>query len=118
MSAFYDEMLIVATELLTEFGAPVTINVLTGNAYDPVTLTNDETFTDSIGNGVTVPISAKEMQNSLVMAGDMKLIIENIALAPTVGSTVTNNGIKYRVEMVEPLSPAGTNLIYTCMLRK
>jgi len=46
------------------------------------------------------------------------LIIENVALAPTVGSTVTNNGIKYRIEMVEPLSPAGTNLIYTCMLRK
>ena len=118
MSAFYDEMLIVATELLAEFGAPVTLGVLTGNTYDPVTLTNGETFADSIGNGVTVPISAKEMQNSLVMAGDMKLIIENVALAPTVGSTVTNNGIKYRVEMVEPLSPAGTNLIYTCVLRK
>ena len=44
MSAFYDEMLIVATELLAEFGAPVTINVLTGNTYDPVTLTNGGDF--------------------------------------------------------------------------
>lgn len=118
MSAFYDDMLIVATELLAEFGAPVSINVLSDNTYDPVTLTNGETFTDSIGNGVTVPISAKEMQNSLVLMGDVKLIIENIALAPTVGSKVINNGIEYRVEMVEPLNPAGTNLIYTCMLRK
>ena len=116
--SFYGGLQETASRLLARLGAPVTVSVLTDNAYDPVTLTNGETFTDSIGNGVTVPISAKEMQNSLVLMGDVKLIIENVSLAPTVGSKVINNSIEYRVEMVEPLNPAGINLIYTCMLRK
>ena len=116
--SFYSGLQETASRLLAKYGKPVTVSVLTGNGYDPVLLTNTETFEDVTGNGVTVPVSAKEMQNSLVLMGDLKLIIENITPAPTVGSTIVNNGIKYRVEMADPLTPANTNLIYTCMLRK
>lgn len=116
--SFYGGLQQTASKLLAKFGKPVTVSVLTGNGYDPVLLTNTETFEDVIGNAVTVPISAKEMQDSLILAGDIKLIIENITPAPTVGSTIVNNGIKYRAEMIEPLNPADTSLIYTCIMRK
>jgi len=118
MSAFYDGLQSTASRLLKKFGKSITVQVLTGSTYDPATLGNISTFSDSTGFGVTVPIKSSEVDGSLILTGDVKLIIENISLAPVVGSMVVNNSITYRVEMSEPLNPADTNLIYTCMLRK
>lgn len=118
MSDFYSGLQSTAKRLLQKFGKPVTVQVLTGQVDNPITMGKDLTFTDSIGDGVTVPIKNSEIDGSLILSGDVKLIIENIDLAPVVGSKVINNGITYRVQMFEPLNPADTNLIYTCMLRK
>lgn len=118
MSFDYVKMQETASRLLEKFGYSITVQVLTGQSYDPVLMSKTLDFTDSIGFGVTVPIKNSEADGSLILMSDIKLIIENISLSPTVGSFVTTKGTKYRVESVMPLNPAETNLIYTCILRK
>lgn len=118
MSAFYDKMQDTARKLLARFGASVTINVLTGNNYDGVTFQDDKTYSDTSGNGVFLNINKTDMQNTLVLTTDTKLIIENLSIEPTIDSTVTRNGELLKVIAIEPLNPAETNLIYTIMLRK
>ena len=115
---FYSGLQDTARRLLKKFGKNVTVQVLTNQVADPITMSNNLTFTDSTGFGVTIPIKNGEADGSLILESDLKLIIENIDLEPVVGSKVTNNGITYRVMSFSPLNPADTNLIYTCILRK
>ena len=114
MSFDYAKMKSTASRLLKKFGKPITIQVLTGEADDPVTMSKVSTYTNSTGYGVTMPIKSNEVDGSLILASDVRLIIENIDLEPVVGSLYDG----YRVVSVMPLKPANTNLIYTCILRK
>ena len=116
--SFYIGLQLASSRLLKKFGKSITVQVLTGQSYDPATKADTPTYTDSIGFGVTVPVRNSEVDDNLILKSDIKLIIENISLEPVVGSIVVNNGITYRVTMFEPLSPADTNLIYKVMLRK
>lgn len=119
MSKFdYDAMQATASRLLDKFGSQTTVRVVTGKTYNPATGSNDKTYTNATGNGVTVNFRNSEIDGDLVRSSDIKLIIENLTTEPVVDSEVTVRGGVYRVMDVMPLNPAGTNLIYTLQLRK
>lgn len=118
MSAFYDDMQAVASELLAEVGAPVTVQVMTNGAYDPVLKTKVKAYAPTTGNGVFLNIKNNDTENSLVLTTDTKLLIENLSIVPTVDSTVVRNGETLTVIHFEPLSPTDTVLIYNIYLRK
>lgn len=118
MSFNYGPLKNTASRLLKKFGKPITINVLTGQNNDPVTGGKNPTYTDTTGNGVTLAYQGKEIDQSLIRTGDIKLIIEDLDIEPVVGSTTTVSSDLYRVDAVEKVSPGPVNLIYIIRLRK
>ncbi len=107
-----------ASRLLKKFGKSITVQVPTGKVSNPATMSNDVTYTESTGYGVTLGFKNSEVDGTLILKSDIKLIIENIDLEPIRGSLVSVKGNEYRVQSVMPLNPADINLIYTCVLRR
>jgi len=107
-----------ASKLLKRFGRSITIRVLTGKTFDIPTQTNTPTYSDVTGNGVTLDFKNSEIDGSLILSSDIKLIIENLTVEPVIDSTTTIDGVAYRVSSVMLTEPAGVNIVYKIGLRK
>ena len=118
MSFDYAKMQATAKRLLKRFGKSITVIVLTGKPYDAATRTNTPVYTDSIGYGVKTNFNNSEIDGSLILSSDIKLIIENLDLRPVIDSLVTLSGVEYRVSSVGVVEPADINLVYVLGLRK
>lgn len=114
MSFDYAKMQATASRLLANFGAPITVQIVTGVAVDVEAGAKVKTYTNATGSGVMLNYRNSEVNGDLVHTSDKKLIIENLSVEPVVDSKVGD----YRVMNVMPLNPAGTNLMYTLQLRK
>lgn len=122
MSEFYDEMQVVALELITEFGLPVTLRTVTPGGYDPETSeTTPETITEQVGQGILIDYTGQEFQtNSLIQRGDkkLKLAAKGLTSAPSLLSKVIADGKTYSiVPPLKEISPAGTPLLYELQVR-
>ena len=119
MTAFnYPKMQATASRLLKRFGKSITVNVLTGKTFDASTRTNTPTYSDVIGYGVKATFNNREIDGSLILSSDIKLIIENLSLRPVIDSLVTLSGVEYRVSSVGVVEPADLNIVYILGLRK
>jgi hypothetical protein len=76
--------------------------------------------------GVILPLSPFAKQgNSNIVAGDQQCLLAaedvsgNTISAPQVGGTVTDaNGKAWAIIAVEPLSPAGTDVLHDLVVRR
>jgi hypothetical protein len=59
-----------------------------------------------------------EIDGARIRSGDKKLMIEAGVAVPKAGDGLTVEGVAHRVEEVWPLSPAGTDLMYTVQARR
>jgi len=75
--AFYDEMAVMALEMITEFGQPVTIRATTVGEYDPEAGSAPPDSTkEQTAQGILLDFTGQEFQNnSLIKQGDKKLKI-------------------------------------------
>ena len=75
--AFYDEMAVMALEMITEFGQPVTISKTEPGEYDPETGGDSPGATiEQTAQGILLDFTGQEFQNnSLIKQGDKKLKI-------------------------------------------
>lgn len=118
-TAFYAEMQVVAQELLTDFGQPVTLIIegSAGGGYDasgdPLPATPDVSV---VGVGAALDYTLNEIDGTVIQSGDCKLLYKGDA--PQIGMVVTLLGNKWRVIDVMPLQPGGIVVMYTCQLRK
>lgn len=120
--AFYDEMAVMALELIKEFGMQVTLRTVTPGTYDPeASETTPETITEQVGQGILADYTGLEFQaNSLIQAGDkkLKLAAKGLASAPSLLSKVIADGKTYTiVPPLKEISPAGTPLLYELQVR-
>ena len=119
MSKFnYVKMQATASRLLKKFGQSITIRVLTGETLDLSTQSKVSTYTDTTGNGVTLNFNNNEIDGSLILTTDIKLVIENLDIEPIINSITTIDSVTYRVSSVNPVNPEGTNIVYKIGLRK
>lgn len=127
MTEFYDDMASTAAEMIGEFGQAVTLTRSVPGAYNPTTGTNGAaTVTTQSCLAVEEAYKAREIDGTLIKAGDKKLILSPqtaagaTVTAPTEGDTVTFAGDAdpWTIKSVEPLSPGGTALLYTLQLRR
>ena len=132
--AFYDEMAVMALEMITEFGQPVTISKTEPGEYDPETGGEAPGATiEQIAQGILLDFTGLEFQNnSLIRQGDKKIKIAAKGVsAPELLSTVvagvnTSNIHDYftqpitmlTVINVKQVSPAGTPIIYEIQGRR
>ncbi|AQT08918.1 hypothetical protein P2W50_00615 [Pseudomonas protegens] len=119
---FYDEMAMMALEMITEFGQPVTIRDIKPGEYDPDTdSAGPDTIIEQTAQGILLDFTGLEFQNnSLIKQGDKKLKIaaQGLEWAPDLLNKVIIQG--RTLSIVPPLkeiSPAGTPILYELQVR-
>jgi hypothetical protein len=120
--AFYDEMAVMALEMITEFGRPVTIRAITVGEYDPETGTAPpDTITDQTAQGILLDFTGQEFQNnSLIKQGDKKLKIaaQGLEWAPDLLNKIIVQGRTWSiVPPLKEINPAGTPILYELQVR-
>lgn len=120
MSFSYSAMQKTARGLLKKFGKQNTVRVLISESgSDPATGVKAKEFTNVSVLSVFLNYTSNEIDGTLVKTGDVKMISEDFTPAPTINSTVTANGVLYRVANFEQVNPSlDTNVIYKIQLRK
>jgi hypothetical protein len=120
--AFYDEMAVMALEMITEFGQPVIIRATTAGEYDPDTgAAPVDTVTEQTAQGILLDFTGQEFQNnSLIKQGDKKLKIaaQGLAWVPDLLNKVIVQGRTWSiVPPLKEINPAGTPILYELQVR-
>ncbi|MEE4341470.1 hypothetical protein V2J66_07575 [Pseudomonas alliivorans] len=120
--AFYEEMAVMALDLITEYGQPVTIRDAVKGGYNPATgTTSPDTVTERTAQGILLDFTGQEFQtNSLIKVGDKKLKIAARGLSepPTLLSKVVVQGRTWSIiPPLKEINPAGTPLLYELQVR-
>jgi hypothetical protein len=120
--AFYDEMAVMALEMITEFGQPVIIRAATDGEYDPETGTaGPGTVSEQTAQGILLDFSGQEFQNnSLIKQGDKKLKIaaQGLEWVPDLLNKVIVQGLTWSiVPPLKEINPAGTPILYELQVR-
>lgn len=119
---FYDEMAVMALELITEFGQPVTISKTEQGEYDPETGGESPGATiEQTTQGILLDFTGQEFQNnSLIKQGDKKLKIaaQGLAWVPDLLNKVIIQGRTWSiVPPLKEVNPAGTPILYELQVR-
>lgn len=120
--AFYDEMAVMALEMITEFGQPVIIRAITVGEYDPdLGSAPPDTITEQSAQGILIDFTGQEFQNnSLIKHGDKKLKIaaQGLAWVPGLLDKVVAQGRTWSiVPPLKEVNPAGTPILYELQVR-
>jgi hypothetical protein len=120
--AFYDEMAVMALEMITEFGQPVTISKMEPGEYDPETGGESPGVTiEQTAQGILLDFTGQEFQNnSLIKQGDKKLKIaaQGLAWVPGLLDKVVAQGRTWAiVPPLKEINPAGTPILYELQVR-
>ncbi|BAO62820.1 hypothetical protein PPC_3473 [Pseudomonas protegens Cab57] len=122
MATFYDEMALMALEMITEFGQPVTIRDIKPGEYDPDTdSAGPDTIIEQTAQGILLDFTGLEFQNnSLIKQGDKKLKVAAhwLVWAPDLLNKVIIQGRTWSiVPPLKEISPAGTPILYELQVR-
>jgi len=122
MATFYDEMAVMALEMITEFGQPVTISKTEPGEYDPELGGEMPGATvEQIAQGILLDFTGQEFQNnSLIKQGDKKLKIaaQGLAWVPGLLDKVVAQGRTWSiVPQLKEVNPAGTPILYELQVR-
>ena len=116
--SFYSEMAAMANDLLSEFGQSVTLTNYGNGAYDPATGAANTDITIQTGWGAIFDISNRDIDGTVIQQGDKQLLLASIGIsAPQVNDTVLSSCGYYTIKSVKATSPAGTPVVYDCLLR-
>lgn len=120
--AFYDEMAVMALEMITEFGQPVTISKKEPGEYDPETGGESPGVTiEQAAQGILLDFTGHEFQNnSLIKQGDKKLKIaaQGLEWVPDLLNKVIIQGRTWSiVPPLKEVNPAGTPILYELQVR-
>jgi len=113
--AFYDDMQDVATDLLTEFGRPLTFQRVT-DVFDTITgRITSRTVVEYSPVGVEVPIQNRLIDGSRVQVGDRFIVIDAATgYVPDMADLLDDAAIV----AIEPIRPASTPVAYRLQVRK
>lgn len=120
--ALYDEMAVMALDMITEFGQPVTISRTEPGEYDPVAGGESPgTTAEQTARGILLDFTGQEFQNnSLIQQGDKKLKIaaQGLAWVPGLLDKVVVQGRTWSiVPPLKEVNPAGTPILYELQVR-
>lgn len=114
-----------ADRLIAAKGQAVTLTRLEAGPYDPATGEAAIVTTTQTGKGVILPLSAFAKSTGNIVEGDQQLLLSALSTSaalnpiPHVDDTVTDaGGNVWSLVAVEPLSPAGLDILYDCRIRR
>ncbi|WP_053158999.1 hypothetical protein [Pseudomonas protegens] len=119
---FYNEMAVMALEMITEFGQPVTIRDIKPGEYDPDTdSASPDTVIEQTAQGILLDFIGLEFQNnSLIKQGDKKLKVaaQGLEWVPDLLNKVIIQGRTWSiVPPLKEINPAGTPILYELQVR-
>lgn len=120
--SFYDDMAVMALEMIAEFGQSVILREVIPGDYDPETgqTAPDQTL-EQVAHGIMADFSGLEFQNnSLIKQGDkkLKLAAKGLEWVPGLMSKVVVQGVTWAiVPPLKEINPAGTPLLYKLQVR-
>ncbi|MNJ22170.1 hypothetical protein D3C81_793870 [compost metagenome] len=119
---FYDEMAVMALDMITEFGQPVLICDTKPGEYDPEVGGNAPgVTTEQTAQGILLDFTGQEfLNNSLIKQGDKKLKIaaQGLEWAPSLLDKVVIQGRTWSiVPPLKEVNPAGTPILYELQVR-
>ncbi len=118
MSFNYPDVAQTASELLKEFGAPVTLVRVTRGAYDPATGTVATSEVEHVASGVKLDYEQRMVDGSSILRGDQRVYLGPfIAAAPQAGDRMTVGGKEFTVVASRPLAPAGVVVLHDVQVR-
>ena len=120
--SFYDDMAVMALEMIAEFGRSVILREVIPGDYDPETgQTAPDQTREQVAHGIMADFSGLEFQNnSLIKQGDkkLKLAASGLRWAPSLMSKVVVQGVTWAiVPPLNEINPAGTPLLYELQVR-
>ena len=120
--SFYDDMAVMALEMIAEFGRSVILREVIPGDYDPETgQTAPDQTREQVAHGIMADFSGLEFQNnSLIKQGDkkLKLAARGLEWAPSLMSKVVVQGVTWAiVPPLKEINPAGTPLLYELQVR-
>lgn len=119
-----------AADMLAEFGQAVTLTRNAAGTYDPATGTTPITTSTQAGKGVILPLGAMMRRAFMgggdnIIEGDQEMFLSaltatgGVLAVPHINDTVTDSaGGVWTITTIDPLSPAGTAILYDCIVRR
>jgi len=119
-----------AADMLAEFGQAITLTRRFWGASDPATRSSAITETTQAGKGVILPLGSMMRRafsggGDNIIEGDQELLLSaltatgTVLTVPHVNDTITDaNGDAWSIVTIDPLSPAGTAVLYDCVVRR
>lgn len=109
-------------DAIAEDGQTMTYTRITGSVYDATAGTNVPTTANTTVSGFVVEQSEKDIEGSLVKRNDKRVVIEAKALAaagvtPSENDSITISSTIHKIVHLEPVSPAGTALVFKAWVR-
>ena len=120
--AFYEEMAVMALEMITDFGQVVIISKTEPGEYDPELGGEVPGATvEQIAQGILLDFTGQELQNnSLIKQGDKKLKIaaQGLQWAPDLLNKIVVQGRVWSIiPPLKEINPAGTPILYELQVR-
>lgn len=109
-----------AQSAIEDAGTPITVTRSTVASFDPsLGYTVPGADIVASGYGVQTSYRARDIDGTVIQRGDMRLLIgPGLSIVPEVGDVVTVDSVTWYIVNVENLTPAGTDLLYTCQVRR
>lgn len=118
MTAFTDSIIVVARNLLTEFGESVTFSRAVEGAYDTSDgTTGTDTDTNYTGFAVKLDTMNQEDTGLHTKQQNSTIFVEKTSVVPLIGDEVLISTTTYRVMDVERFSVSGVDVLYKLQLR-
>ncbi|QHJ83864.1 MAG: hypothetical protein [Bacteriophage sp.] len=112
----YDSMGNIATELIAKFGVAYYLKrAAVTNTVDGVQVVTRPPAVKIMG--VKVEYNQKEIDGTLIKAGDLKMVCDARVKDIAIGDKVVISGQSWRVENPNPVIPADTLICYKLQLR-
>ena len=108
----------VTSNVLKSFGVEVTFTRSTETGFNIGTGEPTFTTTTFVANGIKSFYDKKEINETSIVTGDIKLLIENPDTVPAVGDKAAINGSAVqRVMSVKNIAPSEEDIAYVVQLR-
>jgi len=120
---FYSKMQATANRLLKGKGQSITLSRQTAGAYNVATGTAAVTVTTQTAYGAMFEYGDKNIDGVLIQEGDKQLLLSALnsagtaLVAPALNDTVLIDSVTYTITRINPLSPAGTTVLFDCNIR-
>ena len=121
--ADYGKTAVRADQSLRRKGGIVVLRQVVIGVYDPDLGMAPSITTDYEGTGVKIAYEAENIDGTLILAGDQKLLLSPLQRngqampAPTAADLVLFGGASYTVKSVETTAPVDVAVLHTLQLR-